>query len=139
MSEIISFLGVFGLGALTAEIIKNFFNSKKVLREEKLRRYSSFIAFMVAYLNPHQQGFHYNHGKDLKTQITKAEARDNLISTYTAFFLNDNKDLLRLLKSFIDKPDEEKFFLILNELRQELGNNRLAKELTQELIVKIVT
>ncbi len=56
---------------------------------------------------------------------------------YTAFFLNDNKDLLRLLKSFIDKPNEEKFFLILNELRKELGNKRLAKELTQELIVKI--
>ena len=75
-----------GLGAVIAKIIENFFDNKKLLREEKLRRYSSFIAYMVAYLNPNQHGFNYNFGANIKTQITKEEARDKLVATYTAFF-----------------------------------------------------
>lgn len=41
---------------------------------------------MVAYLNPNQHGVNYNFGANIKTQITKEEARDKLVATYTAFF-----------------------------------------------------
>ena len=44
--------------------------------------------------------------------------------------------IIRLLSDFIKEPDENKLFLILNEIRQELGSKKFNKDIVQELVIK---
>lgn len=50
--------------------------------------------------------------------------------------MNDKISLIRLLSDFIKEPNANKLFLILNEIRQELGSKKFNKEIVQELVIK---
>lgn len=133
MSEIISLLGIFGLGAATNQLVQFYLNKRNAAREEKRIRYRNFTVFMMSYLYSDFDGANYNSGSQ---KITKEKARDSLIGWYTDCFMNDKISLIRLLSDFIKEPNANKLFLILNEIRQELGSKKFNKEIVQELVIK---
>jgi hypothetical protein len=133
MSEIISLFGIFGLGAATNQLVQFYLNKRNTAREEKRIRYRTFTLFMMSYLYSDFDGANYNSGSQ---KITKEEARDSLIGWYTNCFMNEKISLIRLFSDFIKDPDETKLYLILNEIRQELGSKKFNKEIFQELIIK---
>lgn len=60
MSEIISLLGIFGLGAATNQLVQFYLNKRNAAREEKRIRYRNFTVFMMSYLYSDFDGANYN-------------------------------------------------------------------------------
>jgi hypothetical protein len=129
--DIVQILSLIGIGSIIATFLTAWLNKTNELafkiREQKLRRYKVILLFMDAHLTPENMKY-LNNTQALFQHTDAHDVVESLKAEYRELFLYSSKEVIKTVKEFIEKPNNETFLAATMAMRKDLGmaNNRIA-------------